>query len=429
LIEKGLHISEIIAGYTKASQKALDIMETLTVAKVEDIKNVDQVAKFLKSAIASKQYGYEDFLAPVIAKACIEVSPKNPHHFNVDNVRVAKIVGGGVLDTQVIQGHVLVRDAETTIKHVTNAKIAVFASGIDVAKPETKDTVLIKTAEELLNYNKGEEKLMEDIIKKVAEGGAKVIVSGGPIGEMALHFIERYKMMAVKVPSKFELRRICKAVGATPLVRLGAPIAEELGHCDSVSVDEIGSAKVTIFKQSTGETHSGISTIVIRAATQNTLDDFERAIDDGVNVFKAMVKDPRFLAGAGAAEIELSKALQSFADQTPGLVQFAIKKYAEAFEVVPRTLAENAGLKAIDIISNLYAAHNKGNSGDGLNVEEGTIENSVKLGVFDLLSTKVSAVRLATHAALTILQVDQIIMSKPAGGPKAPKQGPMDSDD
>jgi T-complex protein 1 subunit theta len=147
-----------------------------------------------------------------------------------------------------------------------------------------------------------------------------------------------------------------------------------------------------------------------------------------VNAFKALAKEPRVVPGAGATEIALSKALQAHGDTTPGLAQYAIKKYGEAFEVVPRTLAENAGLKAIDIIASLYAAHNKGTGTDGVNVEDGTIQNAAQLGVWDLYATKASAIRLATHAAVTVLQVDQIIMSKPAGGPKIPKQGAMDDD-
>jgi len=362
-----------------------------------------------------------------VAKACIQVLPKNPQYFNVDNVRVAKILGGGVLDTQVVKGHVLTRDTEGTIKHVTSAKICVFLNGIDVAKPETKDQIVIKSAEELLNYTKSEERAMEKVIKEVAESGVKVVVSGASVGEMALHFLERYKLMVVKIPSKFELRRVCKVVGATPLVRLGAPTAEELGFCDVVTVEEIGSTKVTIFRQESEA--SGISTIVIRASTSNTLDDFERSIVDGVNVFKAMVKDSNFVPGGGATEIEIAKRLSVIGDSTPGLTQYAIKKYAEAFEVIPRTLAENAGLKASEIIPKLYFEHKKGNVYEGVDVEEGSTCNVVDKNVLDLLWTKANAIRLATDAVLTILRVDQIIMSKPAGGPKPPKQGGADHED
>jgi len=367
-------------------------------------------------------------LAPIVSQACIQILPKNPKNFNVDNVRVAKILGGGITSTHVVKGFVISRDAEGTIKHLTKAKIAVFASGVDLGKTETKDTLVIKTAEDLLNFSKSEEKAIEQAIHQIADSGCKVVVSGGAIGEMAMHFIERYKLMVLKIQSKFDLRRICKAVGATPLVRLGAPTPEEMGYCDVVTVEEIGSTKVTIFRQEKDE-DSGISTIVIRASTQNVLDDIERAIDDGVNVFKAITRDQRFVAGAGASEIELAKRLQAFGDSTAGLMQYAIKKYGEAFEVIPRTLAENAGVKSTDFISNLYAAHQRGQMYDGVNVEEGKVQNSVEMGVLDLLSTKESAIRLATEAALQILRVDQIIMAKPAGGPKAPKQGATDADD
>jgi len=285
----------------------------------------------------------------------------------------------------------------------------------------------LKNAEDLLNYSKSEEKAIEEIIRKISESGAKVVISGSAIGEMAMHFIERYKLMACKVPSKFELRRICKAVGATPLIKLGAPTPEELGHADVVTVEEIGSTKVTIFRQESDE--SGISTIVVRSSTSNLADDIERAIDDGVNVFKGMIKDPRFVPGAGATEIELARLLQAFGDSVPGLSQYAIKKYGEAFEVVPRTLAENAGLKATDVLSNLYAVHAKEQVNDGIDVEEGDVKNVVDLGILDLLTTKHWAIKLATDAALTILRVDQIIMAKRAGGPKPPQQGSADADD
>jgi len=426
LIRKGLHPSEIITGYTKAAEKSLQILEELAVAKVEDVTNVEQVTKFLRTAVSSKQYGYEDLLAPLIAKACIQILPKNPKAFNVDNVRVAKILGGGVLETRVMKGQVVTRDTEGTIKHVTNAKIAVFSGGIDVPKTETKDTVVLQSAEDLLNYAKSEEKKIEEVIRKISETGAKVVVAGASIGEMALHFLERYKLMVLKVPSKFELRRICKAVGATPLVKLGPPTPEELGRADIVTVEEIGSTRVTIFRQESDE--SGISTIVVRASTSNLADDIERAIDDGVNVFKGLIKDPRFVPGGGATEIELAKRLQAFGDSTPGLAQYAIKKFGEAFEVVPRTLAENAGLKAIDVLSSLYAAHSKDQISDGLDIEEGEVRNMVDAGVLDLLTTKHWAIKLATDAALTILRVDQIIMAKRAGGPKPPAQGARDEE-
>jgi T-complex protein 1 subunit theta len=425
LIRMGLHPSEIIAGYTKAAEHAAELLEGLACHTCEDLRNVEEVTRCLKSAIASKQYGYEDMLSKVVAKACIQVLPKKAGKFMVDHVRVVKILGGGVLDTHVMKGFVLARDAVGTIKHVTSAKIAVFATGIDLAKTETKANVTLKTADDLLNFAKDEEMHMEEVIKQISETGTKVVVAGGNIGELALHFIERYGMMALKVESKFQIRRLCQATGATPLVRLGAPIPEELGYCDVVSVEEIGSTKVTIFRQDTED--SGISTIIVRASTQNLVDDIERAIDDGVNVYKAMVKDARFVAGAGATEIELARKIHAQGEASPGLDQYAIKKFAESLEVVPRTLAENAGHNATETISQLYAAHTGGKANEGVDVETGGTVNAAEAGILDLLASKASALKLAADAATTILRIDQIIMARAAGGPKPPAMGARDS--
>jgi len=425
LIRMGLHPSEIISGYAKAGAKVQGIIEELTCFKCEDPRNVDEVARAIKSAIASKQFGYEDLLSKVIAKACVQILPKNPKNFNVDNVRVTKILGGGVVDTHVIKGFVLARDVSGTIKHVTSAKVAVFAAGLDSAKTETKANVILSTAKELMEFSKGEENSIHEMIKQISESGAKVIVSGGSIGELALHFIERYGLMAIKIDSKFQLRRVCKATGAVPLVRLGAPLPEELGFCDVVTVEEIGGTKVIIFRQDSED--SAIATVVIRASTQNILDDIERAIDDGVNVYKALVKDNRFVAGAGATEIELSRRIQALGDATPGLDQYAIKKYAESFEFVPRTLAENAGMNATEVVASLYAAHAAGKIHEGVDVVVGGIGNAQEHGIFDLLSGKESAIRLATDAAISVLRVDQIIMARTAGGPKMPQGGARDA--
>eukprot|EP01089_Gocevia_fonbrunei_P014198 TRINITY_DN3833_c0_g1_i1.p1 TRINITY_DN3833_c0_g1~~TRINITY_DN3833_c0_g1_i1.p1 ORF type:complete len:543 (-),score=141.93 TRINITY_DN3833_c0_g1_i1:55-1683(-) len=428
LLRSGLHPSDIVAGYIKAGEKAQEYLETLTAFKSDDLANIEQVSYCIRAVIASKQYGYEKFLSNLIAKACVQILPKNQKSFNVENVRVCKILGGGVTDSKVVKGFVTARNLSGTIKHVTSAKIAVFAAGVDISKTETKGNVILKSAQDLAGFSKGEEELMEEIIKSISAVGTKVIVSGGVVGDLATHYIERYNMMLLKTPSKFELMRICRATGATPLVRLGAPTPEELGFCDVVSEEEIGSTKVTIFRQD--EEESLVSTIVVRASTRNRLDDIERAIDDGVNVFKGLTKDSRLVAGAGAVEIELSRLLDSFGDSSAGLDQYAIKKYAQAFEVIPRTLAETSGFNATEVLATLFAAHQEGKKNDGVDVDSelgGTV-NALDTGILDHQLTKASAIKLATDAAVTILRVDQIIMAKDAGGPTLPRQGNRDGD-
>ena len=167
----------------------------------------------------SKQFGREDFLTSLISQACVS-TVSNKSHFNVDNVRVCKILGCGIESSQVVQGMVFKRQIEGDITKKTNAKIAVYTCPVDITPTETKGTVLIKTADELMNFSRGEESMIEAQIKSIADAGAEVIVSGGKFGDMVLHYINKYKLMAVRLPSKFDLRRLCKAVGATALTKI-----------------------------------------------------------------------------------------------------------------------------------------------------------------------------------------------------------------
>jgi len=370
--------------------------------------------------------GFADILSTLIAEACINVCPKNPTSFNVDNVRSVKIPGGSVNDSYVIKGFVLNRNSEGTIKHVKNAKIACFGCNIDISTLDSKETVSIKNAEELLSYSKREEKAIEDDIIAIASSGVNVVVSQGSFSEMALHFLERHEIMCVRITSKFDMRRLCAAVGATPLVRIGKPTPEEIGICDTVDVKEIGSTKTLIFHQE--KEKSKISTIILRGPTTNILDEIERSVDDGVNIYKALSKDNRLVAGAGAVEIELFREISKYAEESTGLDQYSIKKFAEAFQVIPKTLAESSGLSATDAITNLITQHEEGKVNFGIDIYSQDGIDAVKSGILDCFSTKFWGIKLATQSAITILSIDQIIMARPSGGPKPPKGGQMDPD-
>lgn len=429
----GLHPSDIVTGYKKAGAKALELIETLSVESVGNLRDVDEVAKkLMRSVLAAKQFGNEEWLAPLVARACVNVVEPldDVAKFSVDNVRTIKILGAGARDSTVLKGFVLNRGVEGDIKSCLNAKVAVFASGIDSTKTETKGTVRVTKAEQLLEFSNTEEVFIEKIITEIMDSGVNVIVSGGPIGEMAMHFIEKRGCMVVKVNSKFELRRLCMACGATPLVRLGKPTAEEIGHCASVKMMEIGSTPVVVFEQVPGaaKTSSLVSTIIVRGSTNNIMDDVERAVDDAVHGFKTLTRDPRLVPGAGAAEMALAKELRTLGESQSSLEQYAILKFAEALEVIPRVLLENSGADSTHAIASLTAEHQKGNSSFGVNVETGKICDVRELQVFDSLLAKKWAIQLAVDAAVTILRIDQLIVSKAAGGPKAPQMGPMDAD-
>eukprot|EP00475_Leptophrys_vorax_P020923 TRINITY_DN28684_c0_g1_i1.p1 TRINITY_DN28684_c0_g1~~TRINITY_DN28684_c0_g1_i1.p1 ORF type:complete len:553 (+),score=68.32 TRINITY_DN28684_c0_g1_i1:434-2092(+) len=432
LIRSGLHPSEIIAGYGKATDKVLEYLAELVAEGSDkvDVRDKAEVEKRLVAAVASKQFGSETTLCPLIADACMQVCPSNPASFNVDNVRVAKVLGGGLHDSSVVRGMVLKTDATGTIKHKEKAKIAVFGQGLDSQATDTKGTVLIENAEQLETYAKSEESKMEEMIKAVADSGATVVVSGQTVGEMALHFCERYKLMVLKIGSKFELRRFCRTTGAVSLVKLQRPMADELGFADSVTVKEIGGSTVVVIENASGG--NLVSTVVLRGSTDSILDDVERAVDDGINTYKALCRDSRVVPGGGATEIELARRLKQFGRTQVGLDQYAIEKYSEALEVIPRTLAENAGLDVTEILSALYAAHaGSGAEGVGANPRVGVdvtgagVRDLTTDNIWDLYATKYWAIRFAADAVTTVLRVDQIIMAKVAGGPRRGDR-PMD---
>ncbi|KAL1886483.1 T-complex protein 1 subunit theta [Paecilomyces lecythidis] len=449
LLRMGLKTSDIVQGYEKAQNFALKCLEDLEVDRLSELRSATELSKALRTVVSSKQSGAEEILASLVAEAVLAVLPKNPLAFNVDNVRVVKIMGGSLEQSRVVKGMVFGREPDGQVKKAKKAKVGVFSCPIDISQTETKGTVLLKNAQEMLNFSKGEEERLESAIKELYDSGLRVVVAGSTVGELALHYLNRFGILVIKILSKYELRRLCRVVGATPLARLGAPMPDEMGSIDIVETTEIGGDRVTVFRQEDSNNVTRTATIVLRGATQNHLDDVERAIDDGVNVVKAITKDPRLVPGAGATELQLVERISAFADKTPGLPQHAIRKYAEAFEVIPRTLAESAGLDATEVLSHLYTAHHRpsgpaeesseeeeeGSSSEeedpywttGVDLDSstntGTID-AVEEGILDLMVSKNWAIRLATESARTVLSVDQIIVARQAGGPKPPGPNP-----
>jgi T-complex protein 1 subunit theta len=438
LIRMGLHPSEILNGYQKAGVKALELLKDLTAFTVEgkQLQDPETIRMGIYAAMSSKQFGSEQLLARLVTEACLAVLPDDPSGFSVDNVRVVKQLGGSLDQSEVIRGMVLTRDTEGTIKKVKDAKVAVFTCSIQASDTETKGTVLLQSADELLKFSSSEEKHLEGLVASIAKAGVNVVVSGGNIDDTALHFLEKHKLMAVKVQSKFDLRRITRVTKARTLVTFGHVQQEHIGRCASVFVREVGGTKLTIFQQDAKD-KAGVATILLRASTENLLNGVEKAIDDGVNTVKGMTRDGRFVVGGGAVDLELSRVLERAASEVPGLEQHAMRVFAQALEVVPRTLAENAGLNSLNVLSQLRAIHDaKGEDAKkfpdpksvGIDMKEGAVADMKKLGVFDLMLTKAQALKLAVDVTLTVLRVDQIIMAKPAGGPKMGQPG-QDADD
>ena len=434
LLKQGIHASDVVRGYELAIEGIVSELKKHSNLTVKNPRDKAELVKVLEPVLATKQYGQERFLAKLVADACVSIMPEGKlHEFNPDNVRVASMTGSGVFaNSHVVSGVVCPRDTLGNEKRKLKAKVAVFGIGLENAGPETSGTVLLNNANDLLNFTKGEEARMEEFVKSLVAAGIDAVITGGNVQDIALHFLNKYKILVVKCTSKFELRRLCETLGATALNRMGPPVPEETGFAESIEVVEISNHKVTQVKAK----DTLVSTIVLRGATANMLAEVERSIIDAVNVVRCLCvkQELEFCPGGGATELEVAAAIHKLGDSHTGLEQYSIHKVAEALEVIPKVLAKNSGLDADETLAALNAAHSKGNKFACVNVDaEGrskdAVADAVAKGIYDHLGSKTWALRLAMDAVLTVLRIQHIIVAKQAGGPRAPKGESIVDDD
>ena len=415
LISEGLDVASVSEGYEKAYNKTMELLDKAETYKVSDLNNVEEVTKIIKPVIGSKLvHGQEEFLAPLVAQACVNVVPENKEKFDVDNVRVAKILGGNLMKSEVMKGLLVVRKTEGSIISCEKCNVGVYNCEFTTKGAETNDQVVFKTADELLNYTKSEEEHMEKIVKEIVDSGVKCVITGGSISNLAIHYFDKYGIMAFRTMSKFELRRIAKSIGATLLVRLGAPTKEEMGHADEIKLTEVSSQKCILIRRESE--NNKLSTIVLRGTTNDMLDNLERVVNCGVNAYRAVCKSPVFVAGAGAIDMHLSQKVVEFSREVTSLDQYAIEAFGEAFEVIPRTIMENSGINVNEKLSTLRSKNSK-NPNMGVNIKTGEIDDAFQMGIYDHLQTKRWAIKHAYNSIRTIIKIDQIIVAKPAGGP------------
>ncbi|KAF7458364.1 T-complex protein 1, theta subunit [Cryptosporidium felis] len=441
LNDNGLHPSDIIAGYESALERSLSSLNGMVAHRVGDFRKANDLYGVIKPLISTKHIGYSDLITRLTCEAISAIMPDEDHikEFNVDNVRIVKLLGGSPMQSFTLNGMMVNREPSGTIRCLNRvSNVMVLGCGLEMTGTEAKGTVVLNNAQELLDFTKGEESLVENLIRDIKQiGKIDVIIAGGPISDIAQHFCNKYDILTLRITSKWELRRICRSLGAISMVRLGVPLPEEIGKASSIKVEEIGSKKVTVINA----LNTKVSSVILRGATQGLLDEMERAVGNSVSVIKSSTKDNRFVAGAGATFVELSRNLRT--SNTPeckrntdsagiavtGMEEYAINMFAESLDIFPRLLAENSGLNPTDLLASLHSIHQQGsNPYKGINVlsrsETSPIVDCISntdqdVGlIVDHLGTLCSALKLATDAAITILKIDEIIMAKPAGGPK-----------
>ena len=217
LLKQGIHCADIIRGYEMAFGKCTTLMKDSICWSMNDPTSMDQLQTACRTALSSKMYGYEDQLSKLVAKASLMAMPADPSKFDIQNVRVGKIAGGNFSNSEVVAGLVCARPCISSCQRKENAKVVIFPEGVGVETAETKGTVLLRNAEQLMNYTKGEEDCLEEFVKQLVASGVDLVISGGPVSDIALHYLNKYQLCVLKIHSKFELQRIAKVAGATAM--------------------------------------------------------------------------------------------------------------------------------------------------------------------------------------------------------------------
>ena len=423
LIEKSVHPTVIIDGYRKAAEKALETLEKIAI-KI-DVESSDYLKKAAMTAMASKLVAeHKEYLADIAVKAILAVAEKDGEKYeaDIDDVKVEKKPGESVRGTKLVQGIVLDKDIAHSgmPKRVEKAKIALLDCPLEIEKTEFDAKINIESPEQMEGFLKQEEDMLRNMVDKIIKAGANVVLCEKGVDDMAQHFLARKGIMLVRRNKKSDMEKLAKATGGKIVTNLDALNADDLGYAALVEERKIGDDKMTFIE---GCKHPKAVTILIRGGTQRIIDEAERSIHDALCVVRDLIEEPKVVAGGGAPELEVSRALRKYAETFPGREQLAVRAFAEAFEAIPSTLTENAGLDPIDILSELRSRHEKGETWAGIEVISGKIQDMSKAGVFEPLAVKKQIVKSATEASTMLLKIDDVIAAGKMRAPPTPPGG------
>jgi len=424
LINKNVHPTIIIDGYKKASERTLKILEKIAIPV--DLSFQDYLKKAAMTAMASKLVAeHRGYLADLAVKAILQVAEKEAGKYkaDVDDIKVEKKPGESVRETKLISGIVLDKEVVHSgmPKRVENPKIALLGSALEIEKTEFDAKINIESPEQMDAFLKQEETMLREMVDKITTTGAKVLLCQKGIDDMVQHFLSRKGILVVRRIKKSDMEKLSKATGGKIITNLDDINPADIGYASLVEERKIGNDKMTFVE---GCKNPRAVTILIRGGTERIVDEAERSLHDALCVVRDIVEEPKVLAGGGAPELEVSRGLKKYAGTLPGREQLAVECFAEALETVPLTLTENAGLDPIDILSELRARHEKGETWAGIEVHSGKVQDMTQAGVFEPLAVKKQIIKSATEAASMILKIDDVIASGKMKTPPTPPGGP-----
>ena len=421
LLDQEIHPTVIARGYRMASEKANQILheisEPINSSDIATLRKIAMTAMVGKGAESSKEK-----LADLVVKAVGNISENNGNGFFIDigNIKIEKKVGGSVEDTELILGIVLDKEKVNAAmpRLVEGAKIALIDSPIEIKNTEIDAKIQITDPNQLQSFLDMEEKMLRDMVDKIVNSGATVVCCQKGIDDLAQHFLAKKGIYAVRRVKKSDMEKLARATGAQIVTKIDDLSSVDLGKAGAVEERKIGDEEMT-FVQDCKKAKA--VTLLIKGGTEHVIDEVKRAVEDAIGDVASALRVGKIVAGAASSEIELAKQLRKYADGLSGREQFAVNAFAAALEIIPKTLAENAGLDPIDVITNLKSAHDQGKKWAGIDVFSGKVIDAKSKGIIEPLQIKSQAVSSASEVAIMILRIDDVIAG---GGMPDKSQGP-----
>jgi thermosome len=418
LLNKDVHSSTIIDGYQAAADKTLEIYSQLSKKIQPDDR--ESLLKIATTSMQSKLISEDsDSLSKIIVDAILSIATKKGEKYFVDleNIKVEKKAGGSIQDTQIVKGIVLDKE----IVHsgmptkIEKAKIALINSALEIEKTEMSAEIRITDPTQMQMFLEEENRMLKTMVDKLHDIGANVLICQKGIDDIAQHYLAKYGIMAVRRVKESDMIKLSKATGGRVISNLDDLSESDLGTADLAQQKKVESDKWVFIE---GCKHPQSVTMLIRGGSQRVIDEVDRSIHDSLMVVKDVIEKPEIVAGGGAPEAYAASLLKDWADNFDGREQLAIKKYAEALETIPLTIAENAGMDPIDTMANLRAKQNQGHKWTGIDARNMKIADMMAIHVVEPIVVKEQIIKSATEAACMILRIDDVIAvsGAPGGG-------------
>ncbi len=422
LLEQNIHPTILVSGYRKASHKAIEVINKTAVPL--DINDRKTLLKVALTSMSSKAVGAaKEHLAEISIDAVKQIAEQRGEKTlaDIDNIQLIKKTGKSLLETQLIRGIIIDKEVVNPgmPKSKENAKIALLDSALEIEKTEISAEIRIKDPTQMKAFLDQENNMMQNMVTKIKASGADVIFCQKGIDDMVQHFLAKEGIIAARRVKESDMEKLARATGGRIISDLDDLKSADLGNAGLVEERKIGDDKM-IFVEKCKDPHS--VAILIRAGLERMVDEAERAITDSLSVVSDVIENNKIVPGGGAIEIEIAKELRQYATKVGGREQLAVEAFADAVEVIPRTLAENAGLEPIDILVEMRSVHDKEDGKfKGINIFTGKLQDSIANGVIEPIMVKEQAIKSAAESAALILRIDDVITAKaskaPAGGP------------